>query len=221
LDVAKSTIYRYIATLEQHGYVTSEGKTIRLSTAFLRLGNSVRYQKRPYRLVESVLKVLATDTEERANFYVEEFDSLVCIHRKYGAKGVKGDTRIGKRFPVHATAAGTAMLSKFSEGRLKAFISSQGLKSHTENTITDSDELLSELEVVREQSIAVNDEEYIHNLRALGTSISKQDGEVLGAISISGPTHRLPDDRIHEELKERLLAAKNEIELEVQYGDAV
>jgi DNA-binding IclR family transcriptional regulator len=219
LGVAKSTIFRHITTLEERRYVVSDGKTVKLGTAFLRLGNSVRYQRSLYRKVEPVVESLATDTEERANFFIEEFGQSVCIHRKYGAKGVKGDTRIGKRFPMHATAAGKAMLSQLSQSRVEKIIETHGLENRTENTITTMDELTAELETIRDQSVAINDEEYILNLRSIGTPICTKSGDIIGAFTVSGPTNRFSDERL-EELTTKVLEAKNEAELEIQYGNS-
>lgn len=219
LDVAKSTVHRHVTTLEEYGYVVSDGNEIRLSAGFLRLGNRIRYRNETARRAEPIVETLAAETAERANFFVEESGYSVCLHRKFGEKGVRGDTRIGKRFPMHATAAGKAMLSALSDARVRTIVADRGLPAETENTITTEDALFAELEEIRASSIAINDEEYIPNLRSIGTPVTTEDGELLGAFTVSGPTHRFSEERLDDDLSERLLAAKNELELKVQYGD--
>lgn len=216
LDVATSTAHRHVKTLEQQGYVVTDGGQIKLSTAFLRLGNAVRYRTEIAEVAESVVKGLAETTGERANFFTEENERSVCLHRKLGEQGVIADTKIGKQFPLHATAAGKAILSQFPEPRVRSYVQSHGLPALTDGTITDEATLLDELRTIRAENVAYNDEEYIENLRSVGVPITKGSGPV-SAITVSGPTHRLSDDRINDELTEVVLGAANELELKIEY----
>ena len=167
-------------------------------------------------VAETVVENLAEDTDERANFFIEENEQSVCIHRKLGNHGVIADTKVGKRFPLHATAAGKAILSQFSESRVRSYVQCHGLPKRTENTITDEEQLIDELQHIRDENVAYNDEEYIKNLRSIGVPITNGE-EPYCAITISGPTHRLSDDKINNELTDVLLGAANELELKLEY----
>lgn len=87
----------------------------------------------------------------------------------------------------------------------------------TPNTITDEEELLEELERTRERGYALNDEESTSGLRAVSVSITDSDGSVLGALGVSGPTHRFTNGRFEEELPDILLGVVNGLELDIQY----
>lgn len=216
LDMAKSTAHRHVKTLEENGYIVNRGKEIRLSTAFLRLGRNVRYRTNIANMAEPVVEEIAVETEERANFFIEEAGYSVCIHRKLGNRGVVAETDLGTRFPMHATAGGKAILSQLSEGRARALVRDHGLEAFTENTITDESALMDELDEIRDQGIAYNDEEYIENLRSIGVPIENEVGPHC-ALTVSGPSHRVGTDTVEAELKETLLGAANELELRLEY----
>lgn len=217
LSIAKSTAHRHVTTLEEHEMVCSNGREIRLGTEYLRLGNGVRYREPVSEIVEEIVENLSEETAERANFFVEEFGYSVCLHRKIGERGIVAETEIGKRFLMHSTAAGKAMLSMMPEHETQTVIDQHGLPRQTDNTITSVKALMAELETIREEGIAFNDEENIEDLRSIGVPVKVGDRELPGAITISGPAHRLSDDRINDELSEALLAASNELELKRKY----
>lgn len=217
LDVAKSTIHRHITTLESKDAVVTDGNGVKLATKFLRIGNRIRYRSEVSEVVEDIVERLSNETAERANFFIEEFGYSVCLHRKVGERGVIAETELGKRFLMHCTAAGKAMLSIMPEYKVQEIIDKQGLPRQTSNTITTEESLMEELQEIQEQRIAYNDEENIENLRSIGVPIQVADHHPPSAITISGPAHRLSDKRIDEELREAILGAANELELKLKY----
>jgi len=98
------------------------------------------------------------------------------------------------------------------EKEIQRLVETTTFEAVTDNTITDADELLEELEAVRQQGYAVNDEENLEGLRAIGASVTGTQG-VIGAISVSGPKPRMTGEWFREELPNILLGATNEIEL--------
>jgi DNA-binding IclR family transcriptional regulator len=130
---------------------------------------------------------------------------------------VKADSYPGKRVPVHASAAGLAILSKLSTDRVEAIIARHGLEALTSETITDRDDLFDELDRIRERGYSVNDQGTIEGLRAVGAPVTDADGEVIGGLSISGPINRMRGERFEEEFPSLLLGATNELELNIAY----
>ena len=90
---------------------------------------------------------------------------------------------------------------------------SRGLPQVTEHTITDRDELAEELEEVRKRGIAFNRQETIHGLVGVGAPITNQEGDVMGALSIIGPTSRINEDRFRRELPDMITRNVNIIEV--------
>jgi DNA-binding IclR family transcriptional regulator len=112
---------------------------------------------------------------------------------------------------LHCTALGKAILSQFSRDRVRAIIDEVGLPRHTSNTITDPAELFAELETIREQNVAFDEEEVVKGLRCVAAPVTA--GDRAAAISVSGPTSRFKGDRFHEALPELIRDAANVIEV--------
>jgi DNA-binding IclR family transcriptional regulator len=218
LDMPKSTVHGHLSTMYRHGYVTKEGGEYHLSLCFLRLGEYVRRRNYAYVLAEEKVAQLAERTGERAQFIVEEHGQGIYVHRKTGEHGVMTNSNIGVSVPLHATAAGKAILGALPEPYMETILEEIELERFTENTITDPDALRAELQTVRERNYVFNNEESTKGLSAVGVPVLEQSGAVLGAISISGPTHRMNGEWFTEELPSTLLGTANELELDITFS---
>ena len=218
LDLANSTAYRHLSTLAEQGYVLKEDGEYYLSMRFLRFGHYVRQRKKSYQLAAPKVAELAGKTDERAEFMVEEHGRSVFVHREVGDNAVRTDSGIGKSHPLHATAAGKAILAFLPDDRIQAILDRHGLDAHTDDTITDREALFEEVEAIRERGVSYNKQEYIEGLRAVGVPVLAPDESVIGALSVSGPTHRLKGPRFEEEIPDLLLGTANEIELKIPYS---
>lgn len=219
MDLAASTVYSHLATLEDAEYVVKEGDTYRLGLRFLGLGEHVRKNDEYFSLAESKVEQLAEETGGRAHFIVEEHGKGVYVYTKSGEHAVKTYSRDGRRLALHRTAAGKAILALLPRRRVDAIIDRHGLSRRTSSTITDREALYEELEAVRERDgIAFNKEEQLRGVRAAGAPVRDSNGAVIGALSVSGPTHRMKDERLHEEVPNIILGTANELELEIEYA---
>ncbi|WP_340098689.1 IclR family transcriptional regulator [Salinibaculum salinum] len=219
LDLAVSTAYRHLTTLAEEGYVIKEDNEYYPGMRFLRFGRYVRDRKQIYQLAKPKITELAEKTEERAEFMVEEYGRSVFVHRDTGDNAVQTDSGIGKFHPLHATAAGKSILAFLPEERVNEICETRGLEAFTDNTITDKETLFAELETIRERGVGYNDQEYINGLRAVGVPVKDVDESIVGAISVSGPTHRLKGEWYEEEIPDMLLGMTNEIELKISYPE--
>jgi len=120
--------------------------------------------------------------------------------------------RIGNREFMNAHAGGKAILSEYDNNRVMNIIEKHGLPAYTQQSITDTEELLTELERVREEGVAFNDEEAIEGYRAVGAPVSLND-ETIGSITIGGPKNRMTDGYYKDTLPDLIRGVINEIEL--------
>ncbi|XVH31602.1 IclR family transcriptional regulator [Haloferacaceae archaeon DSL9] len=217
LGMAKSTAHRHLSTLEWRGYVVRSGDNYRLSLKFLDIGEFTRTREPAYRLAESTVAEIAKTTTERAQFLVEENGRGVYVHVKSGQHAVRTNVYVGKHVDIHASAAGLAILSQFSDDRVDEIIDRHGLPKLTERTITGREELFEELATIRERGYSINDQGHIDGLRAIGAPVCDPDDEVIGGLSVSGPTHRMEGDRFETELPSLILGSANELELNIAY----
>lgn len=218
LSVPKSTVHNHLQTLERNEYVVNDDGTYRVGTRFLELGARARQRSPIYEVARPESERIAEKTGEISGLVVEEHGRGVFLHRAKGDRAVHVDTYAGKRIYLHGAALGKAILAHLPEERVDEIIERHGLPQLTANTITDRDELAAELDSIRETGIAFDDEERLEGLRAVSAAITGSNGEVLGAVSVAGPTSRLREERFREELPEVVRSAVNVIDLNVTYA---
>lgn len=218
LEYAKSTVHRHLRTLENLGYVVRRDDGYHVGLRFLELGVAARNEVRGYDLVRAKVEELAEETGERAQFFVEEHAMAVYLTRSAGKQAVRTDPGIGSRVPMYATAAGKSILAELPERKLSDMFERMSFDPVTEHTITDPAELRAEIETVRERGYSFNREESLTGTNAAGVPICGPDGDVIGALSVTGPSHRLSGELLETELPDLLLGAANELELNIAHS---
>lgn len=220
MGLAKSTIHRYLNTLEERGYLTEEDNKYSLGLRFYNLGHIAKRQKSNYRVAENQVEKLAQSTGEKAQFVVEEHGRGIYIHQDRGRNAVQTDPRVGKRVYLHTTAAGKAILAYLPEERVDDIINQYGLKQMTDETITDEKTLKEELEGVREKGYATNEDEHINGLWGIGSPILGPSDRLVGAISVSGPSNRMRENLDEGEHLSSVRGAAEELSLNIQYTES-
>lgn len=219
LDMATSTAHKYLATLVSENYVVKEGDEYHVGLRFLDLSTYAKNRKDGYRFSTQKVREIAEETEERAQFVVEEGGLGIYVHTEATKnRAVLTNRQTGIQRYLHSTAAGKAILAGLPEQRVMDIVSEHGLPAETEHTITDQDSLMEELDEIREHGIAYNNEESIEGLRAVGVPVRGADGLTLGALSVSGPSNRLRGKIFQEEFPNVMLGYANEIELNIRYS---
>lgn len=218
LDVPKSTIHRHLGTLQKHGYVHFEDDEYHLGFRFLELGEYTRNRKEAYQLAEEPVKTLAEETGERAQFVVEEHGRGIYLYIGTGEHAVRTGLSVGHRVHLHSTAAGKVILSYLPDERVNEILEEHEFPELTEETITDPDELRSQLDEIRERGYAFNREENIKGLRAVSGPVTDENDDLIGVLSVSGPSHRMKGEWFQSELPDLVLGTANELELRVAYA---
>ena len=118
---------------------------------------------------------------------------------------------------MHHNSGGKAIIAHLPESEVLDIVDTHGLPSQTDNTITDPDRLLTELETIREQGYALNRSEDLEGVHAVGVPLIV-NGEVQGALSVAGPAHRMTNERCEGAVLDRLQAATNDIDLTSRTG---
>lgn len=218
LGLAKSTVHRHLKTLEQEGYVVPDEDGYRIGLRLLDFGIYARNEHPLYSVAQPKVDELAEQTGEKVWCITEEQGRGVHLYGAGGHQSVRTPARDGTRTYLHQIAAGKAILSAFSDDRVTAIIDQHGLPAKTPHTITDSETLREELVTTRERGFALNREEIVPKLHAIGVAITDTDGAPVGALSISGPSNRLTDERLSGDLADLLLGAANEVEINLNFS---
>jgi IclR family acetate operon transcriptional repressor len=104
---------------------------------------------------------------------------------------------IGREMPIHAVSSGKVMMAYLPEEGVQRILARE-LSAFTERTVTDAERLLKELEQIRQQGYGIAEEELEMGLSAAAAPIWSHEGQVAATISISGPSFRLPRERLVE-----------------------
>jgi len=197
LDMPKSTLLNLLRTLEEAGYVyrTRQGQGYRLGYKIMELGYSMRSAFPIVQFALPLMEEMQLATGEFIYLTTHINGRVLYLECVYPRKRTVGYSITGKTLPMHCTGCGKAMLSLFSPEHLDAVISAWGLERKTLNTITDRDELLRELEIIRTRGYALDLEEETPGVKCIAMPVRASDGSAAGAISISGPVYSLTDEK--------------------------
>jgi DNA-binding IclR family transcriptional regulator len=219
IDRSPGTAHTYLATMEELGYVRSVDDEYHVGLYALPLGEYVRSHSRLYQVGKSEADELAQETGEASHLVVESHGREILLYEQFGPDAVGEDlyTQI-KGYPrknLHISAASKAILAHIDADRRDSILEDYELIRRTPNTITDEATLRAELETVRSDGFARNDEEQITGVRAIAAPIL-HDGDVFGAISLSAPTSRMQGERFSSSIPERVVDSANVIEVNLQ-----
>ena len=188
VSLPKSSAFRYLSALEARHYVERdpESVTYRLGPAF-----RPQYSHRVSRLIEFArpeLERLRDSHGESTNLGILDgtmvVHSVVCESRHT----MRLAARVGDREHVHATALGKAMCAQLPPERVRSILDAAGMPALTSAAITDPDAFRRELDRVRDQGYAVDDEENQPDGRCVAVSIPRLPFPA--GISVSAPASR-------------------------------
>jgi IclR family acetate operon transcriptional repressor len=192
LGVHRSTALRLLATLERHSLVERDQRTARyrLGRRLPQLASVVTGELDLRSVARPVCEELATAAGETATLDVLVGDVIVPIEQATASTSVVSVNWLGRRTPVHCTASGKVILA-FAPGAVRERLLGLPLDRLTPHTITDRAELESQLEQIAVTSVAHTEEELEVGLDAVASPVFGAQGEVLAALDVSGPSHRL------------------------------
>lgn len=218
LDISKGTVHHHINTLARQNYLEREDGTYRLGLGMLTFGGAARTRERIFALARDDVDRLAEETGELVTLVAEWDGNGVTLYQSAGANVDEVTSHVGEVQELHCTAAGKAFLAKLPDERLDDILDVNELTRYTENTITDPDQLAAELERTRSQGIAFDDEEYRDGKRCVASAVCDNSGELLGAISVSGPVERVGDDRFRSEIPHQIRNTVGVVEINTTYS---
>jgi IclR family acetate operon transcriptional repressor len=147
-------------------------------------------------LARSHMRNLMEDSGETVNLAVEDEGQAVYLAQVECRQMMRAFARPGSRVPLHCSAVGKAILSAVSDKSLSKILHQHGMPRLTVKTITSPALLRADLERARAAGYAVDDEEHAVGLRCISAPIFDETGDVVAAISASGPMARIVDERV-------------------------
>src|SRR6195256_2202085 len=196
--LSTSTVHRLLGTLENRRFVQFDraeskwhvgARAFTVGATFARRRN-FSTQAVPY------LRKLRDLTRETANLAVVDDEFIIVLTRMESREIMRSLTKVGGRVAMVASGVGKAVLATYSDADVSAIIRRQGMPRLTEKSIVRPGELFKELQIIRRQGYAVDDEEARIGLRCIAAVVYNDCSEPLAAISVSGMTSRGTDDRL-------------------------
>jgi len=195
----KSTTSRLLSALHQEGFVEKSAETgkYRLGLGLVNLAGVVLERQNLRQAAQAYIRSLAEFTQETINISILDGEECINVESIRSPKSIRYAGRLGRRTPLHCTSTGKVQLTYMSpEQRQK--ILSQPLGAYTQHTITDPITLRIALAAVCDQGYAISNEEFEEGLVAIAAPIYDHTGEVIAALSISGPTYRMDSNTLQE-----------------------
>ena len=210
-DLPKATALRLLTTLVEHGYVSRDSfdqysLTLKMFTVGSRALGSVELLD----VANPVAGRLRDKTGETVHIGILEENRAVYVLKRESLYTIRMNSRVGRSIPLYCSAIGKCLLASMTNEKIRAIVKDQGLKSYTSKTICSIEDLLSEVENVRSQGYAFDDEEHEEGVFCVAAPIKDTYGDTVAAMSLSTPTFRLDRTQIDAIVK-NVCASCNEI----------
>ena len=198
LDAPQSSVYRFVATLRDQGYLRKlpGGEGYALNTEVLRFGDIVRESSELQRLAPPVMRSLVAATGETVFLSLRSGNRGVVIDKVESSEMMRIIPAVGWSFPLHAGSTGKVLLAWEPEDYRSEYLQNN-LEQATDNTIIDPESLERELAAVRKTGFALADEEYMVGGRTVAAPVFDAPEQIAASIGIAAPAIRLTHEDAH------------------------
>ena len=207
LQIPKSSASYILRTLEAQSYLTRDAQSgkYRVGLKILSLSRGALSGLDVRGVALPSMRHLTHQTGLTCHLAILDGPDAVYVEKVEPEGFIRMDTWVGRRMRVHATSVGKALVAHITQDRLEEILSKSGMEKRTSRTITTLPRLLKELEKVRLQGYAVDDEENNLGARCVGAPVFNDRGVIEAGLGLSGTTqqvspHTMP--RILEALKD-------------------
>lgn len=211
-DLTRAAARRFLLTLEELGYVRSDGRNFSLTPRVLELGYAFLSSLSLPEIAQPHLEQLVAESQESSEGAILDGDQIVYVMRVGGPAIMNATVAVGSRMPAAATALGRALLAGLPDAELHAFLATVELRAFLPNTIVDRALLRAELLRVRAQGYALVDQELEEGLLAIAVPVRDRRGATVAAINLSTHVARRTPAEARELLLPSLLRAAASIE---------
>ena len=200
LNSHKSSISRILMTLLAEGFVEKNPQTnkYRLGLKMVELGYRALKRFDLEELATPFLEELADKTNEIIHLAVLDKNEIIYSDKRGKEQVLTVATRIGGRHPAYCSAMGKVLLAGLSQERLNEVLAIEPLRRFTPTTITQVTILRKELERVRKQGFAIDNEESFPGIRCVAAPVYDRNGKIVAALSVTAPRQRMGQERLKE-----------------------
>jgi IclR family KDG regulon transcriptional repressor len=191
VKLAKPTVYRFLLTLQGLGYVRrTEGDRWAITFKLFNIGSRALDHLDLHSAARPIAEELAEDLGETVHVGVLEDDSAVYVMKIESRYTIRMYSRVGRRIPLYCTAIGKCLLAFCREEEREAALKGVRLLAFTKKTLASRTALYAELDRIRVQGFALDDEEHEEGIHCIGAPIFDQSGSIVAVVSVSWPGFR-------------------------------
>ena len=201
LSMNTSTVSRFLTSLKNCGYVQQDPLSLRysLTLKICAIANKVSSNIRLFDIALPIMKEISVAVQESVCLAIEQDDSVVYIGTVPGSDKILNTMqRIGNRAPMHCTGVGKVLLLNRTKNEIHRFVKDKGMAVYTQNTISTEEQLLKELEMVKANGYAFDNEECEMGARCISFPVMDYTGKIIAGISITGTVFRLSKEKIYQ-----------------------
>jgi DNA-binding IclR family transcriptional regulator len=200
LDLNKSNVYNIISTFEYCGYIQKNPKSnkYQLGVRILELSRVINSHLGFGEVVNPVIKQLAEEINEVVYFAIPKDHKVLYIEGAYPSAFLHVRTMLGETAEMYCTSLGKAMLAFMPADISVRIIGKQSMTAFTPNTITERRVLINELNDIRKKGYSIDNMEHEFGIKCVGVPVFNREAELVGAISISGPSLRFNEQAISD-----------------------
>jgi len=196
VELPKATVYRILTTLEGRGYLDrAPDGAYRVAKKLFDLQRTAPLEQMLTRVAQPLMERLVGWCKETVNLGLLDAGEVVVINTVESPQAVRMSSKIGNRRYLHSTALGKVMLAGLADKEVMRLLRLKGTPKLTEETLTNKPAILAEVQRVRQQGWALDNQENEVEGRCVGVPVAGPDGNVLAALSISGPVFRMSIER--------------------------
>lgn len=201
LGLTKNNTAKILNTLELFGYVECNRYTgsYRLGVKTFQISQAYLIHMNLFDISIKYLEAIRNRVNETAYVSIFNEGNIIYLNSVETHKAVRVRSRIGTIKPAYASASGKVHLANMDVESIKSLYENK-MQKFTENTIDNIMDLIRELENVKKQGYAIDNEEFEKDVIAISAPVYNFMGRVIGALSVCVPTVRCPKERIDKEL---------------------
>lgn len=202
--LSRPTAYRLLTTLMARGYVmVDEDYNYSLGTRILGLARVVLDTMNLPKMAQPYLHELSQLSQETAFMSILDDTKILYIAKEEGpqvqaSQSFQMRSNVGTRLDLHSSGMGKAILANLPADERNILVARLPLTRHTDHTLTDQAALIKELEQIHQRGYAIDDCEGDDWVRCVAAPVYDGGSQVLGAISIAGPAHRMTLEHVHQ-----------------------
>ncbi len=184
----RTTVYRFMQTLVEEGYVKylPSSESYRLTFKLVGLANQLVNRLDIRQVVRPHLLELVERTQISGHLAILEESQVVFIDRIDCDKPLRTNFHIGRRGPAYATSIGKALLAETDWETVRSALRRAGTTRFTEHTIIDEEQIRQELQTIQLNGYSIDREEHSRGVACVGAAIHDITGRPVAGISLSG-----------------------------------